>query len=169
MPFEPVAPGLTLPGPDCGVDLLVGSNQEENRLFMVPTGRMDAITEERLRLAATAYGLDPDRALAVYRSGREQASPGELFDALATDWFYRIPALRLAEAVPGSHVYEFAWRSPQFDGGLGACHASELGFVFDNLHDPTYRPMLGSHPPQALADTVHGAWVAFAETGDPGW
>ncbi|WSX41555.1 carboxylesterase family protein [Streptomyces sp. NBC_00963] len=169
MPFEPVAPGLALPGPDCGVELLVGSNREENRLFMVPTGRMDTITDERLRLAATAYGLDPDRALAVYRAGRGQASAGELLDAVATDWFYRIPALRLAEAVPGTHVYEFAWRSPQFDGGLGACHASELGFVFDNLRDPTYLPMLGSHPPQALADTVHSAWVAFAETGDPGW
>ncbi|WP_328316915.1 carboxylesterase/lipase family protein [Streptomyces sp. NBC_00388] len=169
MPFEPVAPGLTLPGPDCGVGLLVGSNREENRLFMVPTGRMDTITEERLRKAAAVYGLDPDRALAVYRADRTEASPGELLDALATDWFYRIPALRLAEAVPGSHVYEFAWRSPQFDGRLGACHACELGFVFDNLHDPAYLPMIGGHPPQALADTVHGAWVAFAGTGDPGW
>ncbi|WP_406142613.1 carboxylesterase/lipase family protein [Streptomyces sp. NBC_01089] len=169
MPFEPVASGLALPGPDCGVELLVGSNREENRLFMVPTGRLDAITDERLRLAATAYGLDPDLALDVYRTGRPQAGPGELFDALVTDWFYRIPALRLAEAVPGSHVYEFAWRSPQFGGRLGACHASELGFVFDNLRDPTYLPMLGSRPPQALADTMHGAWVSFAETGDPGW
>jgi para-nitrobenzyl esterase len=23
--------------------------------------------------------------------------------------------------------------------------------------------------PQRLADTVHGAWVAFATGGDPGW
>ncbi|WP_250303802.1 carboxylesterase family protein [Streptomyces sp. NBC_01387] len=169
MPFEPVLPGLALPGPECGVQLLVGSNREENRLFMVPTGRLDAITEERLRLALTAYGLDPDRALAVYRATRPQASPGELLDVVATDWFYRIPAVRLAEAVPGSRLYEFAWRSPQFGGRLGACHAAELGFVFDNLRDPSYAAMLGNCPPQSLADTVHGAWVAFATTGDPGW
>jgi len=29
--------------------------------------------------------------------------------------------------------------------------------------------MLGSDPPQKLADAMHGAWVAFATTGNPGW
>lgn len=169
MPFEPVFPELALPGPDCGVDLLVGSNREENRLFMVPTERLDTISEKRLRLLLTGYGLDADDALAVYRATRPGAGPGELFDAVVTDWFYRIPALRLAEAVPGSHVYEFAWRSPQYGGRLGACHGCELGFVFDNLGDPSYAAMLGACPPQSLADAMHGTWVAFATTGDPGW
>lgn len=169
MPFEPVLPDLRMPGPDCGVELMVGSNREEYRLFMVPTERMDTITEERLRLTVSGYGLDAGTALAVYGDARPGATPGELFDAVVTDWFYRIPALRLAEAVPGSFVYEFGWRSPRFGGRLGACHASELGFVFDNLHDPSYAPMLGDRPPQRLADAMHGAWVAFATTGDPGW
>ena len=31
------------------------------------------------------------------------------------------------------YVYEFAWRSPLFDGRFGAVHALEIGFVFDNL------------------------------------
>ena len=95
--------------------------------------------------------------------------PGEIFDAVATDWFYRIPAIRLAEAVPGSYMYEFARRSPRFDGRLGACHGSELAFVFDNLHDPAYAPMIGDGPRQEVADAMHGAWVAFATTGDRGW
>ncbi|MEV6109296.1 carboxylesterase family protein [Streptomyces sp. NPDC051940] len=169
MPFEPVATGLELPGPDCGVDLLVGSNREEYRLFLVTTGRLEAVTRAQVRAAAGAYGLPPDEALAVYRAGRPGALPGELLDAVATDWFYRIPAIRLAESVPGSHVYEFAWRSPAFASRLGACHALELGFVFDRLADPSYAPMLGADPPQALADEMHGAWVAFATSGDPGW
>ncbi|MFD8567857.1 carboxylesterase/lipase family protein [Streptomyces sp. NPDC059639] len=165
MVFEPVADGLALPGPDLGVDLLVGSNREENRLFMVPTGRFHSITEERARRGATAYGADFD----AYRERRPGAEPGELLEAIGTDWFYRIPAVRLAESVPGTHVYEFAWRSPQFDGELGACHALELGFVFDLLDDPDYVPMAGEKAPQDLARTMHSAWVAFAETGDPGW
>ncbi|GAA4790765.1 hypothetical protein GCM10023200_27300 [Actinomycetospora chlora] len=28
---------------------------------------------------------------------------------------------------------------------------------------------LGPTPPQGLADAVHGAWIAFAAGGDPGW
>ncbi|MFI1657256.1 carboxylesterase/lipase family protein [Streptomyces sp. NPDC020472] len=169
MPFEPVRPDLALPGPDCGVELMIGSNREEYRLFLVPTERLHVFPESSLRAMTAAYGLDPDEALPVYRAARPDATPGELLDAVATDWFYRIPAVRLAEAVPGSYLYEFAWRSPRFEGRLGACHALELPFVFDRLHDPSYAPLLGAHPPQDLADAVHGAWVAFAKTGSPGW
>ncbi|MFJ3640892.1 carboxylesterase/lipase family protein [Streptomyces sp. NPDC090108] len=169
MPFEPVSPGLSLPGPGCGVDLMVGANREEYRLFLVPTDRLDAVTGEGLRAATAAYGLDPGDALPVYRAARPGASPGELLDAVATDWFYRIPAIRLAESVPGSYLYAFAWRSPRFGGRLGACHALELPFVFDRLADPSYAPLVGPRPPQALADAMHSAWVSFATSGDPGW
>ena len=64
-------------------------------------------------------------------------------------------------------MYEFAWPAP----GLGACHALEIGFVFDTLDlgpSQMLGPMLAGAP-QSLADEMHGAWVAFAETGDPGW
>ncbi|MGW2480403.1 carboxylesterase/lipase family protein [Streptomyces sp. NPDC001571] len=169
MPFEPVLDELPLPPADCGVDILAGSNREEYRLFLVPTERLDVLSQAKLRAATAAYGLDPDKALPVYTERRPDALPGELFDAVTTDWFYRIPALRLAESVPGSYVYEFAHRSPALGGRLGACHASELGYVFDRLDDPTYAPILGEEPPQSLADALHGAWVAFAKTGEPGW
>ncbi|MEU8764721.1 carboxylesterase family protein [Streptomyces sp. NPDC048659] len=169
MPFEPVRPAPALPGPELGVDLLIGSNREEYRLFLVPTGRLDVLPGTTLTALTRAYGLDPDTALPVYEAGRPGASPGVLLDAVATDWFYRIPAVRLAEAVPGSHLYEFAWRSPRFGGTLGACHALDLPFVFDRLQDPAYAPLLGDRPPQELADAMHGAWVRFAATGDPGW
>jgi para-nitrobenzyl esterase len=66
-------------------------------------------------------------------------------------------------------MYEFAWRPPTFGGRLGACHAAELGFVFDNLQDDGLTPLLGENLPQHLADTMHGAWVSFATTGNPGW
>jgi para-nitrobenzyl esterase len=67
-----------------------------------------------------------------------------LLAEVMTDWFYRIPALRLAESnAAHSHVYEFAWESPAYDGRLGACHALELPFVFDSLHDPGARALRG--------------------------
>jgi para-nitrobenzyl esterase len=169
MPFEPVLTELPLPAADCGVQLLMGSNREEYRLFLVPGGLLDTLPESTLRATAAGYGLDPDKASAVYREARPGATPGELFEALVTDWFYRIPAVRLAEAVPGSYLYEFAWRSPCYDGRLGACHSLELGFVFDRCDDPARTPILGGRPPGTVADAMHRAWVAFAGTGDPGW
>ena len=65
-------------------------------------------------------------------------------------------------------MYEFAWRSPQFDGLLGACHALEIAFVFDTLGHGT-EPLWGTDPPQRLADAMHAAWVAFATHGVPVW
>jgi carboxylesterase type B len=65
-------------------------------------------------------------------------------------------------------MYEFAWRSPQFDGRLGACHGAEIAFVFDTLGNET-EPLAGPNPPQQLADTMHAAWVAFARSGHCPW
>ena len=85
----------------------------------------------------------------------------------------RIPAIRLADAharaggAAGTYMYEFAWPAP----GLGAVHALEVPFVFDTASPdaPLFGPLLGNDPPQDLARTMHGAWVAFATDGDPGW
>lgn len=182
MVWEPVVDGDVLPslpitavqaGAGADVDLLVGSNSDEHTLFLVPSGIVDIVNDQLLAMALLGYGLPAEQALSAYRSQRPTATPGELLIAIATDWFFRIPAVRLAEARaagPGTtHVYEFAWPSPQFDGRLGATHALEIGFVFDVLHLPENRPLAGDAPPQALADTMHAAWVAFVRTGDPGW
>jgi carboxylesterase type B len=100
------------------------------------------------------------------------ASAGELLSAIQSDWYIRIPALRLAEAhatgAAATYMYEFAWRSPQFGGRLGACHGAEIPFVFDRLGHGT-ELLWGTDPPQALANAIHHAWVAFATHGDPGW
>jgi carboxylesterase type B len=65
-------------------------------------------------------------------------------------------------------MYEFAWHSPQFGGRLGACHALEIGFVFDTLGCGT-EPLLGPDPPQQLANAMHACWVEFAAQGVCGW
>jgi para-nitrobenzyl esterase len=108
-----------------------------------------------------------------YRAARPAASAGDLLADLLTDWWCRIPALRLADAHAksgaGTYMYEFAWRSPAFNGLLGACHALELAFVFDNLSDKGTQLLTGPSPPQQLAATMHAAWVAFATNGETGW
>ena len=53
--------------------------------------------------------------------------------------------------------------------GLGAAHAIEIPFVFDNLAAPDAQTAIGTEPPADLAAEMHGAWIRFATTGDPGW
>jgi para-nitrobenzyl esterase len=175
LPFEPVVDGDVLPGPPldriaagsaAGVGLLVGSNRHEWRFFVVPTGLVDQVDEALLAAVAAGYRLSPS-ALAHYRAASPGASPGLVMCEITTDWYLRIPALRLAEAVAGSHVYEFGWESTV--GGLGACHGLEVPFVFDTLDHPGAAALAGPAPPRALAEAMHRAWVAFAATGDPGW
>ena len=175
LPFEPVVDGDVLPGPPwqriaagsaAGVDVLVGTNRHEYRFFFVPTGVVDRVDEALLAAVAAGYRLPP-AALERYRSASPAGPPGVVLSEISTDWFYRIPALRLAESVPRGHVYEFAWESTV--GGLGACHGLEVPFVFDTLDDPRVAPLAGPAPPSSLAAAMHGAWVAFATTGDPGW
>lgn len=160
-------------GAGANIDVMVGTNAEEQRLFVVPNGVIGHITEEALAGTIAAYGLPVETTLATYRATRPDSSPGDLFVAFITDWFYRILAIRLAEAHTQSPsttcMYEFAWRSPQFNGLLGASHAMEISFVFDTLDDELMEPLPGTNPPQPLADTMHPAWVAFATSGNPGW
>jgi carboxylesterase type B len=114
-----------------------------------------------------------------YRAAaRHGASAGELLAAVQTDWCWRGPAIRLADAhaaaaaaagAAGGATFmsEFAWRSPQDGGRRGACHALEIPFVFNTLGRGT-EPLGGPDPPQRLADAMHAAWVAFAATGGCG-
>jgi para-nitrobenzyl esterase len=182
MPFEPAIDGEVLTarpidrlveGISTDVDVLIGSNAEEHALFLVPSGMIDFVGDDQLNTTLALLGADPGVVGAVYRAALPDASPGELLTAALTDWFYRVPAVRVAEARlehgSDTYVFEFGWRSPQFGGRLGACHGLEIGFVFDNLDDPSGHPMAGAAPPQTLADEMHGTWVSFVKTGRPGW
>ncbi|NUV83125.1 carboxylesterase family protein [Streptomyces sp. KAI-26] len=157
-------------GAASGVDLLMGTNTEEYRLWFVPSGLTERIGRLKLRLALLKFGV-PNATARIYRANRPDATPGELLGALATDLLLRAPLNRLADARVGAegatYVYEFGWPTPV--QRLGACHALELGFVFDTLAHPDTRALTGPDAPQELADAMHRAWVDFATTGDPGW
>jgi para-nitrobenzyl esterase len=150
------------------IDLLVGYNRDEYRLWFVPSGAINKINGLVLRLALRKFKI-PFRTARVYRRNRPGARPGEILGCIATDMLMRVPANRIAESRSSANtfVYEFGWETPV--GGLGACHALELGFVFDTLDQPDGAALVGPNPPQDLADAMHRAWVDFARTGRPGW
>jgi para-nitrobenzyl esterase len=150
------------------IDLLIGYTRDEFRMFVVPTGLHNLISADIAAGILSGIGIDPG-LLAAYQAGRPDASPGDVFCAVITDGFFRLPAHRVAEGHGSARtfMYEFAWASPERD--LRACHALELGFVFDNLHVPESHGLAGPHPPQPLAEAMHRAWIDFATHGDPGW
>jgi len=183
LPWQPVIDGEVLPaepleriaaGAGAGVDLLVGTNDDEQRLFLVSVGGIEEVPETIPAGIIAAYGLPVDATRAAYRAAGRGSSAGDLLAAIQTDGYWRLPAIRLADAHamrPGAartFMYEFAWRSPQFGGQLGASHTLEIPFVFDTLGRGT-EILWGPAPPQPLADTMHTAWVAFAARGECPW
>ncbi len=182
MPFEPTIDGRVVPalpierissGSGASVPVLIGTNRDENLLFMAPSGALGMVNDDVLGAAVAGYGFaSPADVIAAYAKDRG-SSPGHILAAITTDWMFRIPAIRLlearSEAPTGSFLYEFRWETPVRDGILGACHALEIPFVFDTLSSPGAALMTGPGAPQALAAEMHEAWVRFISDGNPGW
>jgi len=153
-----------------GVDLMLGWTSDEYRLWLVPGGLLERV--DRLGAVALAgamarchCGTEVPRG---YRALHPEAGTAEVVGQLVTDHLLRLPLHRLADArSETAYVYEFAW--PSTLPGLGACHALELGFVFDTGDVPESRKLAGEGAPQELATAMHQAWVRFARDGDPGW
>jgi para-nitrobenzyl esterase len=179
MAFVPVVDGDILPlhpldafaaGASSGIPLVIGTNSEEWRFFFVPTGVSAMVSDDTLPGFLAAFGI-PQETGALYRANRPAAAAGDVLCAIITDRFFRSQAYAVAEARTASQVttylYEFAWRSPILN--LGAAHAVELPFVFDNLSQPGSDLLTGPDAPASLAREIHETWVRFAATGEPGW
>ena len=159
------------------VAMLIGTTAEESGLFagMAPSPPPDDETLEVMFEGRLGDGpVVAVNAIAAYRAAREangeRASNQDLYVAVDTDFMFRIPAERLAEAQAHQGAPAFAYRldyqSPALDGALGACHALDIPFVFGTHSQmPTFA---GSGPgPDRLAQQVMDAWLAFARTGNP--
>ncbi len=179
--FKPYIDGEVLPcrpvdairaGSAKGVEIMAGSTEEEWRHYTVPHNGLARIEQADIDRLLRSAGLPADLAETYRRNGRGQ-SLGDLFTALQSDFIFRMPANAVLEAQAQAKgrvwAYSFGWRSPAEGGQLGAAHSCDLPFVFQTLHTPAAIRQLGDHPPQALADAMHGAWVRFAAEGNPGW
>ncbi|MFE1030125.1 carboxylesterase/lipase family protein [Streptomyces sp. NPDC058818] len=182
-PYSPVVDGDVLPvmpwqalasGASRDVDLIVGHNRDENRLFTAMAGKLGQIGEERAR---AALGLYAPGGEAAYRAAYPGVSANDLYERVQTDWLFAMPSLHLAEAhLAGggrAHVYELTWQAPANDGVLGACHALDVPLLFGTFQaDLGLLLFSGAEPsPEALAlsSRFRSSWTAFAHTGDPGW
>ena len=183
LPHQPVVDGTALPespldavtaGSASGVDLLLGTNVDEMRLFTALDPALGAIDEPALLTRADElFGAGAGaRAVESYRGSRPGCGAADVWTAVLSDLVFRVPAVRLAErqsAHAPVHLYLFSWATPAFGGALGSCHALEIPFVFNALDAPGVSTFTGAPTPGAreLAERMHDTWTAFARTGDP--
>ena len=190
LPFQPVVDGIVLQEPPLDairtglsrdIPLLVGSNRDKWKLFAAMDLRLQKLDEAglRARVEQRVPGGDPERARALIegyrRSGeaRVGTTPLDLFCALETDRVYRIPTLDLVEAQLAAgasvHAYLFTRPAALLGGVLGACHATEIPFVFGNVRSAAGRAFAGSGPDvERLEAQLVEAWSGFARSGAPG-
>jgi para-nitrobenzyl esterase len=161
------------------VDLLIGDTSEEGLLYLAGVPGFDDFPEEALEAFAARLSPDPAGLLAQLRAAEPGASAGKLAAQAISEQAFHAPTRALRERHASfedraTYGYRFAWRSPALGGRLGAAHAIDVPFVFDALQAPQYtgaddRVLGPSGAPQELADRIHGAWVRFVESGEPGW
>jgi para-nitrobenzyl esterase len=174
IPFAPVIDGDVLPatpwrGLSGKVELLVGHTRHEQRLLTALSGMLGRITQAQATEAARIFGPDPTRYLESF------PEPEELYEVVRSDWLFRMPSLKLAEAqleVGGrAYLYELTWTAPGMGGVLGACHGLDVPLVFGNLTAGQPAMLIGDPTADAVALSarMRTAWTAFATNGDPGW
>ena len=165
------------------VPLLIGTNRDEMSFFTFGNPALNALDLDGLRRWMRRLTPDPaarDSVIDAVTEARvargEPVSPRDLWVAIATEFVFRIPSVRLADAhrsaaAPGvgTYVYLFTWSSPLLDGYLGSCHALEIPFVFGTVQNPAIQGFSGGGPEAlALSSSMRQAWTTFARTGSPG-
>ncbi|WP_433799814.1 carboxylesterase/lipase family protein [Actinomycetospora sp. CA-084318] len=173
-PFSPVVDGDVLPttpwqalrdGAARDVDVIVGHNRDEFRLFLGLGGLLGAVTPEMAERTVAAFAPDAG----AFRAAHPDASAEELFELVQSDWLFRMPSLRIAQEHTGrSYVYELTLETPR----LGACHALDVPLVFGVFAGPLTTTLLGPEPGpavEAASAAMRAAWTAFARGEGPGW
>jgi para-nitrobenzyl esterase len=161
-------------GSAAGVDLIVGTTAEEDRLFSI-TGWAD----ENATTSSTIAGLLVDRNDAAEAEALYRDLPGNDRDhqfLVNTDHGWAMPARAFAavHAAAGNRVYhyEYARRSGALDGRVGAAHLTDLPFFWGNLDAPGVASLLGDDlltdtALPVLAGRMSGTIARFVATGSP--
>jgi para-nitrobenzyl esterase len=184
LPFQPVEGTVTVPqqpleairgGNAAGVRVVTGTTTEEWKLFgLMLRAMQEPLDAARLRTRVTkALGDRGGDIVDRYTANRPGQSPDDVWSSIITDFIFRIPAIRMLEAQLDHRddvfLYEFDHRSTAWDGALGACHAIEIPFVFDNTAQPGVAALVGEigDDERALAKETNAAWLEAATGGEP--
>lgn len=181
LPFVPVVDGFRLQHPlerlragrVCVDRIVVGTTLDENRLFTTFDPVVQQLDRTGVLARAAQLGVeDPDGLVEHIHRRRPGLTWPEVWSAVATDDVFRQPADQLLDAAAAAGIecrsYLFTWPVPGLGGRMGACHAVDVPFVFDNLDQPGLPMLIGTGDEQIrLARRLSEAWRGFAAGDDP--
>ena len=157
------------------VDVLVGNNAQEGGFF---GGGPPTTAQAWKDGAEKRWGSLAQLGLKAYPAATDEEAKDQsarpFTDNMA--WIMRQFAESQTKIGKRAWLYQFAHKPPYADGkpSLGAVHASEVAYVWDNLEKPHLFPdgaspeLAGKSPTDlALAAQMSQYWVNFARTGDP--
>ncbi|GLU87841.1 carboxylesterase family protein [Agromyces sp. NBRC 114283] len=162
-----------------GIPLVLGATDDEFTMAFAEAERKLRWVPKSLLLKK--LGLPKERLKPYLRANADVAAKGtaRIAGRFLSDRMFRTALLRVveardagaaasggADASAGTWLYRFSWPSGTF--GF-AEHCLDVPFFFDCLDGPAMVPLAGPNPPQALADELHTAAVAFIRSGEPGW
>lgn len=171
-PLEAISKGFAK-----DIDVFIGSNLDETKLFLMWTPKAFDLTEDGLYKTVNTFirftKQEESKAKEIMDRYRElRKTPRDIADAILTDYTFRIPSIRLAEEQSKNqkniYMYLFTWQSPLGGGKYGAMHALELPFVFGLLGNREIGFFPGrTEETQRLSEQMMDAWIAFARSGNP--
>ena len=177
LPLGPVVDGDLIPRPTreslragIGADkpLVLGTTDDEFTMAMADAAKTLRWVPTGMLLGK--LGVAKDRRAAYLAANADVVALGKarLAGRVLTDRMFRASVLQVSadRGDAPTWLYRFRWPSGTF--GF-AEHCLDVPFFFDCLDGPAMEPLAGPHPPQALADELHAAAVAFITDGHPGW
>lgn len=144
------------------VSVMIGNNSAE-----VPAGFINARSKEEL---LNLFGSMKEDAKRVYDVG-DTTEFAKMLTLVNTDKVWAEPARFTARAVTAkgeaAYVYLFSYVSPSMKQMMryGASHASEIGYVFNNLRRRNGSVIAPED--SAVAKMMNTYWANFAKTGNP--
>lgn len=158
-------------GANPSIPTIVGSTDQESRLYLVPGNEIETIDERKVSLFLHDLNLG-ENAPKVYKKNRHD-SYGDIYADIQSDYTFRMPAIHIAELLTekGNTVwkYNFGWKSDAYGGELGAAHFVDVPYTFDTIDTKEASNFVGNNPSEELSQAMQNYWVRFAKQGAPGW
>ena len=153
-------------------DLLTGSMQNEVNYYALAMGGLEQFSQfvqyayyqivSGINAVSSEDAAKAGEFVSVYITENDGTTETEAMAAFLNDLLFRGPLLTQANTHSGK-TYVYYWEYPSWIEGIGACHALDIPYVFN---DNTNNLVVMDYN-QALASQIQDMWVNFAKTGNP--